>query len=983
MRSAVARHDVLIETLVNDHRGHVVRPRGEGDSRFAVFRRATDGVEAAAGIQLAFVEESWPSNEPLRVRMALHTGEADLRTGDYYGPAVNHCARLRAVAHGGQVVVSSVTADLVREGLAVGVGLRDLGEHQLKDLAQPEHVWQLVHPSLRSEFPPLVSQRTTQHNLPTHLSSFIGREQDLHRIQRLIDQNRLVTLTGVGGMGKTRLALQLAEHLVTRFSGGVWLVDLAALSDPELVPATLANTLRVAEKPPEPLRRSLEIALRSRRLLLVLDNCEHVIEVCTELADSLLRACPDLRIIATSRQPLRVDGEVVWRVPPLALPERRGNRTTGPVDALESDAIQLFVERAQAADATFETSDRSVDAVVEVCRRLDGVPLAIELAASMMRVLSVDQILARLSDRFKLLAYGSRTSPTRQRTLRATIDWSYDLLRESEQTLLLCMSVFAGGWSIDAAEAISGVTRVQSDQVLELLTGLIDKSMVRRERDQNGTARFRLLDTMRDYAAERLRTELDAEAVRRSHAQFFFSLAGQADAHLGAGARQHEWLVRLDSEHDNLRAALQWYNDRGETYSELQLAFVLGRFWRRRGHLSEGRARLSGALARADDAPSALRAQALNELAAMESDQADYDSAEMHLSESLRLFRALGDRSGLATVLNGLAFIARNRDNDRARASQMYGEMLEIAREIGADRLIASGQINAAAVDIDDGNLERATQRLDEAARLLRKLEARDGYAYCLQRLASISWLTGDYAGLRDRAEQAVAIFRELGHKVGLTWGLLYLGRGAYETGDFPRARSLLLEALALSRELEANQRAACALQVLGSLSLEEGDLEAAREHLEQSRAIGRDFTAAMPQYRAATSVLAQVEWTQGNVQGASDLYGECLDLLAQVTDRHEFPVHFEAIARMFVSLERPQAAARLLGAADVLRKSLSMPLPPIYVARHAQAVADARAANGTAFDREWAAGVEMSIQQVLAHGRDVLTSLGQAVRKL
>jgi len=416
-----------------------VRPRGEGNSRFCVFARATDAVVAAAAIQQALHAEPWPTATPLRVRMALHTGEADLRDGDYYGSAVNRCARLRAIAHGGQALLSMATEELVRDGLPAGVTLHDLGEHRLSDLARPERVFQLLAPGLPDDFPPLRSLDALPHNLPVQLTSFVGRERELAAVRAALAAHRLVTLTGAGGCGKTRLGLQVAADALAAFADGAWFVDLAALADAALLPQAVLAALGLPEAPGRPPLAALADVLRRRALLLVLDNCEHLVEACARLADALLRACPRLRILATSREVLGVPGEATHRVPSLGVPDPGltlavaygGSRDSGG-PALERlrrcEAVQCFVERALLVRPGFTLTAGNAPALAQVCRRLDGIPLALELAAARVRVLSVEQLAARLDDRFRLLTGGSRTALRRQQTLAAAIDWSYDLL---------------------------------------------------------------------------------------------------------------------------------------------------------------------------------------------------------------------------------------------------------------------------------------------------------------------------------------------------------------------------------------------------------------------------------------------------------------------------------------------------------------------------------------------------------------------------
>lgn len=475
MRPVLTRHDALVEDWVERYDGTVVRPRGEGDSRFAVFVRATDAVVAACAIQQALFSEPWPTSISLRVRVALHTGEADLRDGDYYGSAVNRCARLRSIGHGGQTLLSQVTYELVRDALPEAVRLSALGSHRLKDLQRPEQVFQLLHPALPDNFPPLKSLDALPNNLPMQLTSFIGRQREMAEVKQLLTNSRLLTLTGAGGCGKTRLGLQVSADLLEEYVDGVWLAELAALTDPMLVPQAVASVLSAREEPGRQQIETLTDFLKLKSLLLVLDNCEHLVAACAQLATALLRFCPNLWILATSREALGIAGETIWRIPPLSLPSAQ----MAPLERLiQYEAVRLFIERATAVLPAFTVTNQNAPAVAQVCYRLDGIPLAIELAAARVKVLTVEQIYDRLDNQFRLLTGGSRTALPRQQTLRGAIDWSYNLLSEAEQALLCRLSVFAGGWTLEAAEAICAGENIDEIEVLDLLTYLADKSLV-------------------------------------------------------------------------------------------------------------------------------------------------------------------------------------------------------------------------------------------------------------------------------------------------------------------------------------------------------------------------------------------------------------------------------------------------------------------------------------------------------------------------
>jgi class 3 adenylate cyclase len=453
MEAALARHDALAADAIQRHEGTLVKHRGEGDSLFAVFARAADAVAAAVALQQALITEPWPAQTVPRVRLALHTGDAVLRDGDYFGPAVNRCARLRAVAHGGQLLLSSATQELVRDALPEGVTLRELGEHRLRDLARPERVFQLLHPDLPADFPPLASLNTLPNNLPQQVTSFIGREKEMAEVRRLLDKTRLLTLTGSGGTGKTRVSMQVAADLLEGEGDGVWLVELAPLADPALVPQAVATALGIREEPGKPLSQTLVDFLKPKRLLLLLDNCEHLLAACAELAEQILRHCPGVQILATSREGLNIPGETTYRLPSLSLPDPR--QLPSSVEGLtQYEAVRLFIDRATAAVPSFTVTNQNAPAVAQLCVRLDGIPLAIELAAARVKALSVEQINARIADMFRLLTGGSRTALPRQQTLRAAIDWSYDLLSEKEKILLRRLSVFAGGWTLEAAEQV-------------------------------------------------------------------------------------------------------------------------------------------------------------------------------------------------------------------------------------------------------------------------------------------------------------------------------------------------------------------------------------------------------------------------------------------------------------------------------------------------------------------------------------------------
>ena len=540
MNNVMAHHDSLLTSIIEANGGTVVRPRGEGDSIFAVFMRATDAVGAASAAQQLLLAETWPEDIAINVRMALHTGESELREHDYYGNAVNRCARLRSIAHGGQILISEATAQLVRDDLSGEISLRELGAHRLKDLQRPEQVFQLLHPNLPADFPALNCLDARPHNLPVQLTSFIGREEEIDEVNGLLSTARLVTLAGAGGSGKTRLAQEIGASVIEEYPDGVWFIGLADLADPNMLRPHVADTFRVGED-------ALYGYLQGKSILLILDNCEHMVVGAASLVQWLL-SCPGVNVIATSREALNLAGERTFQVPPLPVPVNNADQRILP----GCPSVQLFLERARAANPAFELTATNAASVSQIVRRIDGIPLAIELAASRVILLQPAEIASRLDESFKLLRGGPVNALAHHQTLESCIDWSYDMLGSEQQTLFRQLSVFRGGFTLPACGAVS-----ESDdefEVLESLSQLADKSLVRTVAAGEET-RYYLLEPLRQYAAARITADETVEAGGR-HGRYFQGLAERAAPEL-RGPDQLEWLTRLETEHDNLRAAMR------------------------------------------------------------------------------------------------------------------------------------------------------------------------------------------------------------------------------------------------------------------------------------------------------------------------------------------------------------------------------------------------------------------------------------------
>jgi predicted ATPase/class 3 adenylate cyclase len=725
MTIALERHDDLMRSAIEGAGGYVFKT--VGDSFCAAFTTATDAASAAADAQQALRAQMRPESIELRVRMALHTGICEERDGDYFGPTVNRVTRLGSVAHGGQVLVSGTTADLLNDAPQQTVALRDLGVHRLKDLTRPEHVFQLDIVGIEEDFPPLRSldPLRARNNLPAQLTSFVGRDTEIADVRSLLEESRLITLTGAGGSGKSRLALQVAAESLEAYEDGVWLVELAPVNDPDLVPGLLASVLDIRTNVESTTTESLAAALAERHLVIVLDNCEHLVGSCATLVEALLKACPGVRVLTTSREALGLTAEHVFRVPALSLPDATA-ATLGFDDAITSDAVQLFCERAKRHRQSFILDAANVGDVISLVRHLDGIPLAIELASARLRTLSVTELVDRLDDHLRLLTGGSRTALPRQRTMRALIEWSYDLLSEGERHLLCRLSVFVGGFSLAAAEAIGADNEsVADDETIDLLESLVDKSLVEATPSTSGI-RFRVLETIRQFAQERLAAHGPevVTAARDDHARWFLTLGEEAEPHF-RGHGQSEWLVRLEAEHDNLHQAMVHLTSDPTSVSDaLRLGVAISFFWKFQGYLEEGSELLHRALAVADSSVSpALRARALLACTPLTIKSREQSAL---VEEGLGIARTLNDDGLLSGFLRLRAQTGALTGN--ASSARLDGdESIAHARADGDPHLLAMALSSAVsrvvfATGPDDPEIAYARACSEEALGLFRVL---------------------------------------------------------------------------------------------------------------------------------------------------------------------------------------------------------------------------------------------------------------------
>jgi predicted ATPase/class 3 adenylate cyclase/DNA-binding NarL/FixJ family response regulator len=985
MSAAIARLDRSLSDLLAAHRG--VRPveQGEGDSFVVAFARASDAVAFALQLQLTPLS-------PIKLRVGLHTGEVQLRDeANYIGPTINRTARLRDLAHGGQTVLSATTSDLLADGLPEGAWMLDLGAHPLRDLPRPERVAQLCHADLHNDFPPLraLKNGATQH-LPPQFTSFVGRDAEIEEVLKTVGVNRLVTLTGAGGVGKTRLAVQVAARLDGDFADGVWYVDLAPITDPDVVPLAVTRALGLPDQAGRTTMDTLTRVIAGRHMLVVLDNCEHLIDACAALATALLAACPAVTIFATSREPIRVPGEVAWPVPSLSVAD---------------EAIMLFIDRARHVRPDFVVHEANSATVTEICRRLDGIPLAIELAAARVRALSLAQILESLHNRFRLLTGGARTAVRRQQTLRASVDWSHALLTDPERVLFRRAAVFMGGFDLDAAQAVCGDSDVERYQTLDQLTLLIEKSLVVAEDGHFGT-RYRMLETVRQYALEKLGESGEADPVRARHRDHYAAAAALLDSR---GRTDYQRLVEhTEIEMDNLRAAFTWCHESSDTATALQLASALQPLWLTQGRLQEGTAWFTAALAQASEAatvrhvevPPAARARALADRAALEAVQSIHDNMAEAV-ESIAIARELDDPALLVRALAGCGAIAAF---DAEMAPSYFAEALGLARTLGDNwslSQILAFRAYAAITGEGDGVAARAAGE-----------EGRDvadaiGYVYssrmCRWCVALVQWWEADFTG-------AIAQFRELvaeseaahdemwrvASLVSLGHLLAYVGDtagartaataavdGSADFGEFSQGFAYAALAVAtlaagdVAASASAGETAWKLMKVqpelavvnvipLAQVALAHGDLTVARRWADDAVSVAPGAHLTM-----ALATRARVAIAQNDPGQAERDAHEALTRAAKLQSRWIVADALECLAVVAIGTGSNPEAARLFAAAQAFRDRVGSVRFTIYDEDHEASVAALREAMGDeAFEEAWAAGEALSVDEAIAYAQ-------------
>jgi predicted ATPase/class 3 adenylate cyclase len=816
MQTAVRRHDAIVRDALEGHGGHVFKTTG--DAFCAAFSNAADAVAAALALQTALAQQDFADVDGLRVRVAVHTGTADERDGDYFGPTVNRAARLLAIGHGGQVLLSKISVELARNRVELG-GLRDLGKQKLKDLSEPEHVFQLDVPGAPAEFPALRSAGLGETNLPEEVKSFIGREADVAAITELFTHGRLVTLVGVGGVGKTSCALKAGAGLLANFSDGVWFVDLAAITDPTLVAAEVGQVFHLVESAKGAVLDALTAHLRGKQTLILLDNCEHLLETCCRIAAALLRACPGVSLLATSREALRINGELVYGLPTLASPERNAELTVA--DALGFGAVALFVARARAADSRFELTPHNTASVAEICRRLDGIPLALELAAARVRVLAPHQLEQKLGERFRVLTGGARTALPRQQTMRALIDWSYDLLDARDRALLSALSIFIGSFSLESATAVCVSDDMQDFEVLDGLISLVDKSLVVTEAAESET-RYRLLESMREYARERLVERGGRLETARRHALAYTELAERLEDDYG-NTIYRTWVANAEREIENIRAALSWtfFEPEGDVEVGLRLAATLRRIFYN-SYPAEARRWVQTALDRVTaESPQRVVARLEVAEAHLASRLNQFTAALAAARRALTLFEAAGDRRGIANAKRwagrSLIFLGEAGEGETLLQSALDSYATLGFRQVG-NVLLDLGLARSACGDLAGARaffaqaLKRFEEDLDEG-----------NVAITAGTLADAEFHGGDPQAAVRHAQDALAAARHLPRHITV-WIQSNLSAFLIALDRFDAARECSREALRTAIHLQSELNVIVLLQHLAAiLALEPG----------------------------------------------------------------------------------------------------------------------------------------------------------------
>ncbi len=835
LQSALDKHHSIMQNAIDSNNGFVFEI--VGDAFCCAFEKAHDAVKAAVEAQLNLSKEKClPAGQAgkdalIKVRIGIHSGKAEWSNGKYMGYiTLARTARVMSSAYGEQIIVSNDSYEFVKDKFDAfdknNISFRDLGDRRLKDLIQPVRLFQVTADDLRSEFPPLKTLDARPNNLPVQLTSFIGREKEITDIKDSFSNGRLLTLIGPGGTGKTRLSMQLGADMIDEFVNGVWLVELASLNDPFLLPNVIVETLDLKEEPGKSPEISLLEFLKEKEILLILDNCEHLVDSCSLLTEKLLKYSSRLKIIATSREALRCEGEITHMVFSLSHPEPNENITA--VQLSQYEAVRLFIERALAVNSGFRVSNENAPALAQICFQLDGIPLAIELAAVRINVLTVEKISEKLDDRFRLLTGGKRTALPRQQTLRALIDWSYDLLSDSEKVFWRRLSVFSGSWTLNDAEEICSDELLDKDYILELTNGLAEKSIILYIEN---SGRFKMLETIKQYGQEKLFESGEPDKFFTRHLEHYLKLCEGAVPEL-TGANAKYWLDRFEVEYSNIQFALKWSIENDQKEKGNRLAGSLAKLWDMRGYFSEARNWLEKLLMDPDNISPGIRANSLRLSGMFATQQGENVIAKNYVEESLRIYRELKDKTGIANCLNILGLIDFDTGNYESSKKKLT-ESLEIRKEAGRNIALSSAMNSIGLLALAQGDYADAESYFSQSLEIAKELKDGMYIAIGLNNLAEIYAVSGEYEKAKTYFEEGLQVDIEIGNKNGICVSLANIGTLALQNKDFETALERFNQGLEISRETGNKMGVLYALSGLGQVYVEKGDFEKARMYFE------------------------------------------------------------------------------------------------------------------------------------------------------
>ena len=998
-----ARHHAILQSAIGAQNGYVFQI--VGDSFCVAFSSPIEALNAALDVQHFLIREEW-SPAPLKVRMGIHTGTAQLQEdGQYTGyTALASTQRIMSIGHGGQILLSGSTRELVRDTLPAGTELLDMGEKRLKDLLRPEHLYQLNVSGLPVTFPPLKSLDSFPNNLPMQLTTFIGREQEIVEIKKELQSHRVVTLTGSGGAGKTRLSLEVGAACLEQFKNGIWFVELAALTDPALIISAVLSAFGVHEKEND--TQSLANFIGNQSLLLILDNCEHLIEDCTRLVASLIQLCPKLHILASSREAFGIAGEQLYHVPSLSFADPK--RLPALDEIAKCEAVQLFVERVKTYMPSFSLTERNAPSIAQICCRLDGIPLALELAAARVKVMSVEQLASRLGDMFNLLTSGSRTALPRHQTLRALIEWSYDLLSEPEQNLFRKLSVFSGGWTLEAAESICKAEGRGS--VLENLARLVDKSLVNKE-ELDGEARFHMLETIRQYAEFKMFASEEVEQVKNSHRDWFMQLVETAEPKLRTD-KQLVWLNRLEMEHDNLRAAMQWSVEQKHVEQALRISSALAYFWEIHGHNDEGRNWLSQALAL--DAQSNERkhpfawAKAVDGHFNLTATLPNPEQYRPRMQQALDIFRKHGDAFWAGRVLYHLAYIPHfagefedaystyqagfdfyQTIDDKwgmgeclhcmahtlegrsifEESHKLYNQSLDFMRAAGDRYSLFHPMGDMAVIAFNKGELSKAKSILEESTQAFEELKNRIWNSISINRLTEVLYEQGKYENAREMNLRHLEVVRKMGDPEQLGWAVEITGKIELAEGNLSVARQIYNEALAVAEKHEYEFREytiGFRKAALGLIDCYEGHYPNGKAAIEFG--IEKVQKKSTPDASSLLPYRGHALWLEKDLPGAVRSYH---DAVLELRNNYFFiriPECLEGLGKIAVLQNDLEHAACLFGAAEAMRARMGTLIPPIQRGDYDAHMQMLREKMGNAMETTWSTGHKMTFDEIVAY---------------